>query len=190
MKTLESNQPRRRRLRIAIALIYFTGLTGIVGCTLPDGVAAAGHGAEFPARLQNTAISDDAVVAAKQTLATRKTRSSVNCSGCGVVESMQKIDTHDELMGECNSGEFARSRTSGPFFFGVGGRGNMETLAEIVAAGVAGETRAKKSNVTTRHQIVVRLRDGSKQVFDEAAPRTVRVGDRITVIVAAARGND
>jgi hypothetical protein len=189
MKTLESDQPRRRRLRIGIALIYFTGLTGIVGCTLPDGGAAAGHGAEFPTRLQNAPLSDDAVVAEKQTLATRKTRSAVNCSGCGVVESVQRIDTRDDLMGECNAGEFAMTRTGGTLLFGEGGRDNLEALADIVAVGVAGETRAKKSIVTTRHQIVVRLRDGSKQVFDEAAPRTVRVGDRITVI-AAARESD
>jgi hypothetical protein len=189
MKTLESSQPRRARLSIAIALICFAGVTGIVGCTLPDGVAAAGHGAEFPTRLQNTAISDEAVVAARQTVATRKTRSAVNCSGCGVVESLQRIDTRDELMGECNAGEFASTRTAGTLLFGEGGRENLEVLADIVAVGVAGEARPKKSIVTTRHQIVVRLRDGSKQVFDEAAPRTVRVGDRITVI-AAARESD
>ncbi len=185
MKTLESNQPRRRRLDIAIALICFTGVAGIVGCTLPDGVAAAGHGVESPTRLQNTGISDDAVVAARQPLATRKTRSAVNCSGCGVVESVQRIETRDELMGECNAGEFAMARTGGTLLSGEGGRDNLEALADIVAVGVAGEARAKRSIVTTRHQIVVRLRDGSKQVFDEAAPRTVRVGDRITVIAAA-----
>ena len=188
MKNLESNQPRRRRLRIAIALIYFTGLTGIVGCSLPDGVAA-GRRAELPTHQENTAISDEAVAPAKPMLATRRTRSAVSCSGCGVVESVQRIDAHDELMGECNAGEFARTRTGGTLLSGEGGRDNLETLADIVAVGVAGETRAKKSIVTTRHQIVVRLRDGSKQVFDEAAPRTVRVGDRITVI-AAARDND
>lgn len=188
MKTLESDQPRRTR-RIAIAFISLAGLTGIVGCTLPDGVAA-GRRAELTTRLQNIGISDTAVVPEKPTLATRGTRSAVNCSGCGVVESVQRIDTHDELMGECNAGEFARTRTGGIFFFGEGGRDNLEALADIVAAGVAGETSARKRSVTTRHQIVVRFRDGSKQVFDEAAPRTVRVGERITVIVAAARDND
>lgn len=61
-----------------------------------------------------------------------KTRSKLNCTGCGVVESVQQIDA--------------------------------------------------------RHQIVVRLRDGTKQVFDETTPRTLRVGDRIMVI-ARADGN-
>ena len=40
----------------------------------------------------------------------------------------------------------------------------------------------KKVTVNTRHQIVVRFRDGSKQVFDEATPRSLHVGDRIVVI--------
>lgn len=189
MKAPESKRPRRMRLRVAIAVIYFAGLTAIVGWMLSDGVAAADRGTEPATRSPDTATADDAVVAARPTLATRKTRSAVNCSGCGVVESVQRIDTRDELMGECNAGEFASTRTAGTLLFGEGRRDNLEALADIVAAGVATEARPKKSIVTTRHQIVVRLRDGSKQVFDEAAPRTVRVGDRITVI-AAARESD
>ena len=46
-----------------------------------------------------------------------------------------------------------------------------------------------KIRVTTQHQIVVRFRDGSKHVFNEETPRSVRVGDRIQVIAGAVRRN-
>ena len=47
---------------------------------------------------------------------------------------------------------------------------------------IADDRGRKKVAIDTRHQIVVRFRDGSKQVFDEATPRSLHVGDRIVVI--------
>ncbi len=55
-------------------------------------------------------------------------------------------------------------------------------LPETVASVIADGRGRKKVTVNTRHQIVVRFRDGSKQVFDEATPRSLHVGDRIVVI--------
>ena len=68
----------------------------------------------------------------------------------------------------------------------VGGRDDVESLADTVAVTIAGEHRVKKVAVAARHQIVVRFRDGTRHVFDEATPRTLRVGDRINVIAVAA----
>ena len=52
----------------------------------------------------------------------------------------------------------------------------------VPASVIADGRGRKKVAIDTRHQIVVRFRDGSKQVFDEATPRSLHVGDRIVVI--------
>ena len=59
---------------------------------------------------------------------------------------------------------------------------DRDSLADTVASVIADGRGRKKVTVNTRHQIVVRFRDGSKQVFDEATPRSLHVGDRIVVI--------
>jgi hypothetical protein len=41
--------------------------------------------------------------------------------------------------------------------------------------------------VTTHHRIIVRMRNGSRQVFEESTPRMVNVGDRMVVIAGAQR---
>jgi hypothetical protein len=61
-------------------------------------------------------------------------------------------------------------------------RGGIEPLADIVAAAAVGKRGAKKFAVTTRHQIVVRFRDGSRQVLNEATPRALHEGERVIVI--------
>ena len=74
----------------------------------------------------------------------------------------------------------------GPAFHGrlinAGGLYDTDSLADTVASVIADGRGRKKVTVNTRHQIVVRFRDGSKQVFDEATPRSLHVGDRIVVI--------
>jgi hypothetical protein len=107
----------------------------------------------------------------------------VNCAECGVIESVRMIDTRDELPGGCEAGESGRSDVSGNVF--AAGRRDLESLADTVSALISDKHGVKKVAVTTRHQIVVRFRDGATHAFDEAAPRTLRVGDRVTVIAGA-----
>jgi hypothetical protein len=183
--------PRQMRTRMAIALAYFTGITLIVSWSLPDG-GAADRRAELAMRLPDTGVSGATPAPAKPMPVTGGTRSNVNCAGCGVIETVRSgvieavrtIDTRDEFRGRCDVGEFGRPHVSGNVF-AAGGR-DVESLADTVAATIADEHGVKKAAVTKRHQIVVRFRDGTRYVLDEATPRTLRVGDRIKVIAGAA----
>ena len=172
---------------MAIALAGVGAIALFVGWSLPGGVAAD-RPAEVAMRRADAGISGATASPADPELATGRARSRVNCAGCGVIESMRRIDTPVALMERCDAGEFAWPRVRGPVFAG-GGREEVESLADTVAALVAQRQGMKKVAVTTRHQIVVRFRDGTRHVFDEATPRTLQVGDRIKVIAAAPAAN-
>jgi len=119
---------------------------------------------------------------------TRQVRSRVNCEGCGVIESVRRIDTRDEIMEWCAIGDSAGTRVPGNLF-GGGDRDDLPSLADMAAGVHAGNFSKKKFRVTTRHQIVVRFRDGTRHVFNEDSPRTLREGDRIQVIAGSAGAN-
>ena len=171
------------RARIAIALAYFTGITLIVGWSLPE-EAAVHRRAERTMHPPDIGFSGAATVPAKLMLATGRKRNKVNCAGCGAIESVRTIDARGEFAVGCDAGELGRLRISGKFV-AAGGR-DVESLADTVAATIADENPARNFAVITRHQIVVRFPDGTKHVFDEATPRTLRVGDRVMVIAGAA----
>jgi outer membrane lipoprotein SlyB len=109
----------------------------------------------------------------------------VNCEGCGVIESVRRIDTRDEIMEWCAIGDIAGTRVPGSLADG-GDRDDLASLADTTASVIAGDRRTRTFRVTTRHQIVVRFRDGSRHVFNEDSPRTLREGDRIQVIAGSA----
>jgi outer membrane lipoprotein SlyB len=157
------------------------GIVAIVGWSLPE-AGVADRRARTMA-LPN-GISDSAGAPGQMMLATMSTQSRVNCAECGVIESMQRIDTHDRVMGGCNAGELARTRAAGTLF-GDGEPDDAVSLADAVAGVIAGERAGRKAAVTIRHQIIVRFRDGSRHVFDESTPRTLHVGERIRVILAS-----
>jgi hypothetical protein len=96
-----------------------------------------------------------------------------------------RIDTPVPVMAGCYAGD-------GPAFharlINAGGLYDTDSLADTVASVIADGRGRKKVTVNTRHQIVVRFRDGSKQVFDEATPRSLHVGDRIVVIAGTRAG--
>ena len=119
---------------------------------------------------------------------TRNARSRVNCDGCGVIESVRRIDTRDEIMQWCTIGNIAGTGVPGN---PIGGdeRADLASLADTAAGVITGDQRKRKFRVTTRHQIVVRFRDGTRHVFNEDSPRTLREGDRIQVIAGSAEAN-
>ena len=87
----------------------------------------------------------------------------------------------------CAIGDTAVTRFPGNLS-DVDDHNEMATLADTVAGVIAGDHPARKVSVRTRHQIVVRFRDGSRHVFDEDTPRTLREGDRIMVIAGLRKG--
>jgi len=177
-------QPQlRMRARMAIALAYFIGITLIAGLSLPEG-ADFSRSAEQTMQLPDTGSSAARTVPANLMPATARKRNKVNCAGCGVIESVSTIDARGVFAGGCHAGESGRPHISGKIF--ATGRRDVESLADTVAATIADENPARNFAVITRHQIVVRFPDGTKHVFDEATPRTLRVGDRVMVIAGAA----
>ena len=104
-------------------------------------------------------------------------RGKAPCAGCGVVESVRRID-RSEIVGDvCAATDFNR--------FGVTGSardGGATQLADVIDRALAGRNGAKRMTVSSRYQIVIRLRDGSRRVFDEATARTMQTGERVVVI--------
>ena len=133
-------------------------------------------------------VPDTAVERPAPVPVTRNARTRVNCDGCGVIESVRSIDTRDEIMEWCTAGNIEGTRVPVDLVDG-GDRDDLTSLADTVAGVIAGDRRARKFRVTTRHQIVVRFRDGTRHVFNEDSPRTLREGDRIQVITGSAGAN-
>jgi hypothetical protein len=186
-KTVESIKPRPKLMRMAATVFYFAGIAAIAGCSLPR-ESPAGHRVELAMRLPDTGIPDTTGVRSMPAQLTGDVRSRMNCAECGVIESVRKIDKREELMGWCAAGDTAGTRIPGNLNDGVV-RNDLVTLADTVASVLVGDQGAKKARVTTRHQIVVRFRDGSRHVFNEETPRTLRAGDRINVIAGATGAN-
>ena len=181
--------PRHKPARLAIALTFGAAIATAIGWALPKGVAA-GDRIELAMHPQNSEAYRAAEARARPApLAEEASKPrGKGCAECGVIESVQRIDTHLQFTGWCDAVEIARTENSGRAF-GRDFRGDRESLRETVAAAIAAGRDTTKDVVTTRNRIVVRLRDGSRQVFDEAATRMLRVGDRMVVIAGAPRTN-
>jgi hypothetical protein len=187
MNTLGWIGRRPNLMRIMAVVAYFAGITGIVGWSSPDEHTASLRD-ELAVRPPDTRIHE--TTDANPTLLRFKgsARNRMNCEECGIIESVSRIDSREAMMPSCTFGDGAVSLMAGNLIYDDD-RLDVMTLADTAAAVTFGDRRAKKFNVSTRHQIVVRLRDGSKQVFDEKTPRTLRVGDRIQVIAGATGAN-
>ena len=192
MNSLESRLPRPKLALMALKACYFIGMAAIVGWSLPKAgsAAPAGPRAELAMQVQmpDGRAPATAVEAPASVQSPRNALSRVNCEGCGVIESVRRIDTRDEIMEGCAIGDTASARVPGNVFDG-GDRDDLASLADTAASVIAGDRHARKFRVTTRHQIVVRFRDGTRHVFNEDSPRTLREGDRIQVIAGSAGAN-
>jgi hypothetical protein len=171
-----------------ILLVYFAGIMLIVGWSLPEG-ASADRPVEAATRMPDAEIASPQPVLSKPTPAPGRMRDRGNCAGCGVIESMQRIDTRDQYAKGCTAGEMA---TTDPRHRVLTGDrpDDVESLVGIAAAAIAARLYGKRLALSTRHRIVVRFPDGTRQLFDEATPRALQVGERIKVIAGAARTSD
>ena len=184
MKTLESSKARPKVVRIAVAAVLYVAInTAIVAWSLPEEGPVRDR-ADSAVRLTDTGIPDATGVRSTPMRVKGNARDGMNCGDCGVIESVRSIDRHEEMMESCAEGDTAGIRIPGDMIDG-GERPDLATLADTIAGVIVGERRVKKVRVTSRHQIVVRFRDGSRHVFNEETPRTLRVGDRIHVIAGA-----
>jgi outer membrane lipoprotein SlyB len=110
-------------------------------------------------------------------------RRKVDCAGCGVVESVSRIDRQVRIGGVCTKANAYSDRfwVAGSVHDG-GEHSGVATFLDTVAGTFAGRSNAGTIKVTTSYQFVVRLRDGSRHVFDQATRGTLHLGERIHVI--------
>jgi hypothetical protein len=172
---------------IAAAAISVAGMAAIVGWSLPErGFVVQRAAAAMP--LPETGSPDTAGGRPTPGHMTDRKRNKWNCDECGVVESVRRIDTREETIGWCAAGNPAQSRFSDSLIDDRP-RADPAPLADTLAEVIAGDRGPNNAEVTTRHRIVVRFRDGSRHTFDEKTPRTLRVGDRVKVIAGAGGAN-
>jgi len=96
-----------------------------------------------------------------------------------VIESVRKIEFDERLAGRCAASEGDGAGLPGLLL--EGGHKEVVTLADAVSGATANEN-GKKAKRITGYQIVVRFRDGTRHVFTEATPRSLRQGDRVLVV--------
>lgn len=104
----------------------------------------------------------------------------VRCAGCGVIESIRKIEVDERMAGRCAISDVDDTRM--PSVLLEGRHQEVVTLADTVAGAIGSDENAKKARRITGYQIVVRFRDGTRHVFTETTPRNLRLGDRILVV--------
>jgi outer membrane lipoprotein SlyB len=110
-------------------------------------------------------------------------RRKLDCADCGVIESVSRIDRQERIGGVCSYG-YAYSDSfwvTGSVHDGDEYSG-IATFLDTLAGTLAGRSSAETIKVTTRYQFVVRLRDGSRHLFDQATRGTLHLGERIHVI--------
>jgi outer membrane lipoprotein SlyB len=122
---------------------------------------------------QQAALPDDGAV-----------RRRVRCNGCGVVESVRRIDRREFEGGTCSIADSDRFPMIGNPNDGDKSAASA-TLAEAVDGALTGRPGGAKMKVTSSYQIVVRFRDGSRRVFNESTARALQSGERIQVIAGA-----
>lgn len=102
------------------------------------------------------------------------------CRDCGTVESVRAITVKGEGTG---LGAVAGGIIGGVLGHQVGsGRGNdLATVAGAVGGAVAGHQIEKQQRRTTRHEILVRMDDGSLRTFTSETQPSWHAGDRVRI---------
>jgi hypothetical protein len=179
-------RPKSMAMRLSIAMVYLVCISAVAGWSLREGAAAQRF---TPPANPATPDRDTAIEPAKPSATTGKTRAGGDCSGCGIVESVRRIDTYTEIMEGCLASERAGSSSRPGYGLDDNRWRGFEPLADIVATAAVGKPGKKRFAVTTRHQIVVRFRNGSRQVLNESTPRALHEGERVIVIAGLGRTN-
>ena len=193
MKTGLSTDVPFKPGRAAVAFVGVAAVAAVITFGLPDGMVAGASASDRialkrPEAARSYAGGDASAKVARPIEDPGRLRGKPLCAECGTIEAVQRIETPLTFTGWCDETEIARAHNSGKAY-GRDFRVDHEPLRETVAAAIAANRSTTKEGVTTRHRIVVRLRNGSRQVFEEASPRTVTVGDRMVVIAGAPRAS-
>jgi hypothetical protein len=191
----ELDLERARARYVGVAVLACFAAVAAIAWVVPKGAtagstAASRHPVEAVTRgaMSDGARAEPAASAAVPAEDPAKARTKPLCAECGIIEAVQRIDMPLKFTGWCDAAETVRTQNDGRAY-GRDFRADRESLSETVAAGIAASRASTKDAVITRHRIVVRMRNGSRQIFDESTPRMVNVGDRMVVIAGAPRTN-
>jgi hypothetical protein len=188
--------------RPAIGLLLFAGLLAMTvvlsgsGSTGDRGGVASVRAAElpalnaitasvpFPAETTKGAFQVRGIEARAALRGVRETRKKARCIGCGVVESVYRSDRPERAVGVCFSDEWASALIA----VAADERGAYSAISPVgaIAATINAERPGSRPLAAlSKHQIVVRLVDGSRVVFNEPTARSLQAGERILVIAGA-----
>jgi hypothetical protein len=149
------------------------------GVTPTERMAATGEAVGDP-QTDAPAAADDLAPPIRLPVG-RTLRRHTNCASCGVVESVSRIDRRGPASFVCSSNVLDRL-WMGAVAEDGGEPGGASPLSDIVEGVLTGRAVERSVIIASRYQIVVRFRDGSRRVFDEATARALRSGERIQVI--------
>jgi len=122
-------------------------------------------------------VNQAAQGAPRNTAPSRAIRTKLYCSNCGVVESVRRVERRVIAPAICPALDSERFWARDDIAYGIG------TLSLVSDnGGFAARLGATKTALKPSYQIVVRFRDGSSHVFNEATPRTLQSGERVQVI--------
>ena len=168
----------------AIAVIVFSvvGIATMMGW-MPS-VASKGE----PQPKSGSASNESTAMPAPATNRPPADSSAAACQDCGVIESIRAV----ESKGEGSPLGAIGGAVVGGVLGNQVGRGSGRTAATVVGAGAgayAGHEIEKNVTKKARYQVSVRMSDGSYRTYNESAPPTYAVGQRVRVtgrgIVAA-----
>lgn len=108
-------------------------------------------------------------------------RAKLHCAGCGVVESMRRIEHRETAGGVCYAMDSERLWMP----HNAGDRLHAAAFSPVRANVFTGHRGTRMPRVHSTYQIVVRFRDGSRHVFNEPTPRTLQLGEPVQVIAGA-----
>ena len=177
----------------AIALILFcaAGIAAIMGWIPASiGGSADSQTADAPGKAPARAPLAEKRQGAtdRKAAAPAQVAGKAGCAECGVIESVQEIDTKGQGTGLGGVGGAVVGGLLGNQV--GGGRGkDVMTVVGAVGGAVAGNEVEKRVKATTSYEITVRLNDGSSRVISEASAPTWRIGDKVKIVNGAIQSN-
>jgi len=111
-----------------------------------------------------------------------------SCAECGVIESVQEIDTKGKGSG---IGVVGGAVVGGLLGNQVGGGRGQDVMTVVGAVGgaVAGNEVEKRVNSTKSYSITIRFEDGSSRAISSSTAPTWRAGDKVKVVNGSIQSN-
>ncbi len=154
----------------AVGVAAFTGvLPGSVGSIKPEAAPASVQPKTTPAKPKQVAVAPPAAAAKPK------------CLDCGVVQSVVEV----EVKGKGTGAGAVAGGVAGAVIGNQIGEGSGKTAARVIGAAggaVIGHQVERSVRSTKRHDITVRMEDGSERTVSQEQTPTWRSGDKVRVV--------